>query len=497
MSPRKLPAQVYNVISLSGVDIALFALAAILILYLLNVFAAGSNPYLGILIFLVFPGVLVVGLLLIPLGMWREKRRLERGRTQPLLIDLGNPRHRNAAIIFGAGTSIFLLLSTLGLYEGYQYTESVTFCGKVCHQVMKPEHTAYLNSPHARVECVNCHIGPGAGWYVKSKLSGARQVVKTVLNTYPRPIPTPIENLRPAQEVCEQCHWPAKFYPANEVVSDHFLPDEQNRHWQIRMLMKVGGTSASPSGEASGIHWHIDAENEMTYIAADSSRQSFQQLTWRQGGALVTYTSGGKPLPDSVVAAAKTEGLERRLDCIDCHNRPSHKFQSPMAAVNEALAAGTLDPGLPWIKREAVTALSKRYETEGAAMDSIAASLHRYYAEKNVSLPATTAGAVQVIFRQNMFPQMKARWDVYPDNRGHFIYKGCFRCHGSDLETADGQTIPRNCDLCHVIVAQGFVGTLADTLISSGVRFQHPVDIGEAWTEMACYECHEGGDELY
>jgi hypothetical protein len=448
-------------------------------------------------VFLLFPGILIIGLLLIPLGIWREKRRRERGRMEPLVVDLGNPRHRNVAFIFAVGTCIFLLISTIGLYEGYQYTESVEFCGKVCHKVMKPEYTAYLGSSHARVECAACHIGPGAGWYVRSKLSGARQVFKTILNSYPRPIPTPIENLRPAQEVCEHCHWPEKFYPANEIVRDHFLADRQNSHWQVKMLTKVGGTAASTSGEASGIHWHVDAANRMTYLAEDESRQSFLQVTWERGDQHVVYTPGGRTPPDSVLRAKRAAGLERRLDCMDCHNRPSHNFASPLTAVNAALAAGLLDPDLPFIKREAVVALSKRYATEGGAMDSIAADLRGFYEDEGIPLAAGTIEEVQRIHKQNMFPHMNARWDDYPDNRGHFTNVGCFRCHGSDLETPEGRSISADCNLCHVLVSQGFVDALGDTLIASGMRFQHPVDIDEAWTEMNCHECHGGGDELY
>ena len=165
--------------------------------------------------------------------------------------------------------------------------------------------------------------------------------------------------------------------------------------------------------------------------------------------------------------------------------------------MDERLAADRLDRALPFIKREAVVALSKRYATEEGAMDSIAADLRGFYEEEGIPLAAGTIEEVQRIHKQNMFPHMNARWDDYPDNRGHFTNVGCFRCHGSDLETTEGRSISADCNLCHVIVSQGFVDALGDTLIASGMRFQHPVDIDEAWTEMNCHECHSGGDELY
>ncbi len=497
MAKQKYPGLVYNFLTLLGVGVALFALAAIIILFGLNLFASGSNPYLGIFIFIVFPGVLVVGLLLIPFGMWREKLRREKGRTRPLIIDLGNPKHRNATVTFVAGTSIFLLVTTVGFYEGYQYTESVEFCGEVCHTVMEPEHTAYLSSSHARVECVNCHIGPGAGWYVKSKLSGARQVFKTILNTYPRPIPTPVENLRPAQEVCEQCHWPQKFYPASQVTHDRYLADEQNSHWRINMLIKVGGTSSSPEGHASGIHWHVDEDNRMTYVSADSSRQSFDQVTWWRGDQPVTYSRGGQPFDEQTMAEKQSMGYVRDFDCIDCHNRPSHNYLSPDDAVARALATGRLDPSLPWIKREAVTVLSVEYWSEEGARDSISTAMRDYYEKKGIALPDSVVDAVLDIYGRNMFPEMRVRWDRYPDNLGHKIHPGCFRCHGSELETEDGKTISNDCSLCHVIVSQGFAADMGDTLVSTGLPFQHPVDIGGAETEMPCYECHAGDDSVF
>lgn len=494
---RLYPGQAYNILTLFGAGLALFALAAIVILYILSAFQRQANPYLGIFIFLVFPALLVAGLVLIPIGMWRERVRQRHGGTRPLVIDLANPHHRNVLLTFGVGTSLFLLISTIGLYQAYHFTESVTFCGDVCHVVMKPEKTAHQNSAHARVDCVQCHIGPGAGWYVQSKLSGARQVVKTITNTFPRPIPTPIENLRPAQEVCEQCHWPEKFYAATQVTRDHYLGDQENSHWRLEMLVNVGGTAHAGEGRASGIHWHIDAGNRITYVAGDSARQAFDQVSWKRGNEEVVYTRSGAPMSDDELAAKRKKHLVRTLDCMDCHNRPAHVYKAPVTAVNEAMAAGRLPADLPWIKREAVKALSRVYLTEAGARDSIALALRGFYQGEGVGLPEAAVGAVQAIYAQNTFPEMKARWSRYPDNRGHSMFPGCFRCHGSDLATPDGRTISKDCDLCHTIVSQGFVAGVPDSVVHKRLEFQHPMDIGGAERETPCFECHQGDDSLY
>ena len=494
---RRFPTTVYNITTLFGVAIALVALAAILIYFLLDVLAPASNPYIGILVFVVFPAVLVFGLLLIPFGMWRERRRLVRGATKPLVIDLSNSRHRNAVVTFVVGTCIFLLVSTIGIYQSYQYMESSEFCGETCHTVMEPERTAYLVSPHARVECVACHIGPGAGWFVRSKLSGTRQVFKTMLASYPRPIPTPIEHLRPAQETCEQCHWPEKFFASRQVRYDHFLSDRDNTHWVIDLRVHVGGTSQSTNGRPSGIHWHIDPANHMTYVAADSSRQTIDQVTWFQDGKPITYTRGGTPLSDSVLAHKRVHGLERSMDCIDCHNRPAHHYQSPLQAVNVALATGKLDARHPWIKRAAVQALSQRYASRAGARDSIDLHLRSFYAEVGEPLQPGAVDAVRALHERNFFPEMRADWSRYPENNGHFQFAGCFRCHGSEMSTADGKTIRRDCKMCHEIAAQGPIAQLGTTLSAEGLEFQHPVDVGGAEREMSCSECHKGDAGLF
>ena len=168
---------------------------------------------------------------------------------------------------------IFGLVSAVGSYKAYEFTDSVDFCGQLCHSVMNPEFVAYQASPHARVACVDCHVGSGASWYVKSKLSGIRQVYYTARGTYPRPIPTPVHNLRPAADTCEQCHWPKKFWGAQLKTFTHYGSDEQNTPRVIRMLIKTGGGDPSLGQSGEGIHWHMNINNKITYFASDEQRQ--------------------------------------------------------------------------------------------------------------------------------------------------------------------------------------------------------------------------------
>jgi hypothetical protein len=201
-----------NPIGLAGVALAIVSFANICLFFLIDQIAAKPSPYIGILAYMVAPGFLIFSFLLMLVGILIERRKKVAPSEFYPRLDLNDPTQRSAVFSFIAFLVVFVAVSAAGSYKAYEYTDSVQFCGQLCHTVMNPEFTAYSLSPHARVACVDCHVGAGATWYVKSKLSGARQVYAATFNTFPRPIPTPVHNLRPAQDTCEQCHWPKKFY---------------------------------------------------------------------------------------------------------------------------------------------------------------------------------------------------------------------------------------------------------------------------------------------
>lgn len=493
---RALPGLVYNPLSAVGAFLALFGLASILILSAISYFQKSSSPYVGIFILVLFPAIMVLGLVLIPIGMLSEKRRRDRGQFKTFVFDLANRRHRNAGLIFGVGTAIFLLITTVGLFQTYQFTESTEFCGEVCHVTMNPEHVTHKASSHARVACVHCHVGPGGEHYVRSKVEGARQLVALATESYHRPIETPVYTLRPAQETCEECHWPDKFYSPRMEVYDHFMSDEQNSHWQIRMLFNIGGPLI-PGKHSGGIHWHIHEGNKIDVVAVDSTRQAFESITWYNEGKPVTYTRDGKPLSAERLAEREAKELVRTMDCVDCHNRPSHRYKSPMEMVNEAMARGRLDTGIPFLKREAVRVLTLHYASTEEAHSAIASELNAFYQKRGETIPPAAIATITDLYDQNMFPHMKIRWEEYPENQGHMIYPGCFRCHGSELKTAEGRTIRSDCNLCHLIYAQGPAATLTDSLYSVGQAFQHPIDIDGAEVALHCTDCHGGESSLY
>ncbi len=499
MKKIQLPRSLYNPITIVGAVITLVAGVTLAFFLVLIATVGKTNPYLGVFVYLVLPPILGVGILLIPIGALRKRRRvrknLEQATMQWPIVDFNQRSYRNAFFLFVFGLGVLALVSVVGGYQAYHYTESVQFCGTTCHTVMEPEHTAYANSPHARVSCAECHVGAGAGWYAKSKLSGAYQVYAAAFNKYPRPIPTPIRNLRPAQETCEQCHWPEKFFGAQQRQYNHYMYDDANTHWPINLLIKTGGGDPK-TGQTAGIHWHMNIGVKVEYIARDEQRQDIPwvRITDRTTGRITVYQDEDNPLAEEEIAQATV----RRMDCIDCHNRPSHKFNSPDAAVDRAILTGSIDATLPDIKRVAVEAMQKPYETKEQAFQAIATSIPDFYQKKypellkdrRVAIDQAVL-AVQHQFSQNIFPEMKVRWQGYPDNIGHMIFPGCMRCHDGKKKSADGWTITRDCTACHAILRQGAGENMQVAVTEEGLEFNHP-DGGEDWRDTSCHECHTG-----
>ncbi|MDH4248906.1 MAG: NapC/NirT family cytochrome c [Deltaproteobacteria bacterium] len=469
----------------------------------LDYFAAVSLAYSGIL-YLVYLILVIIGLMVVLAGVLLEaRRRRHRGyeRDRPdLVIDLRRAAHRYALGGFLMSAMLLVMGMAAGSYQIYHATESNEFCGYMCHQVMRPEAITYSYSSHARVKCVECHIGSGAEWYVRSKLSGLRQVWAVMANHFPRPVPTPIVNLRPARETCEQCHWPKKFIGYKEVVRNYFRSDEQNSPYRVRMVMKIGGEETSLM-KGSGIHYHMLLASTVEYIARDLSRQDIPYVRiLHENGKEEVFEDIKKPL----TAEEKATLPRRKMDCMDCHNRPSHQFPTPMSLVNQALEGGSVDRTLPFIKIQAVKALDEKYETTTEALLGIENTILDYY-EKNypkvfksesVAL-ARTITSIQSIYQRSMFPEMKAGYFSYPDNLGHRDWPGCFRCHNDKLKTVEGNSIFTTCNKCHLIIAQGKDVTQVSVDIEKGLEFIHPDgdDAMDEYTE--CNECHTGGISVY
>jgi len=494
----KLPSLMQNWVSLGGAVLSSCTLFGAVALLGVDFMRGMHNPYQGIITYVVAPGFLLLGLALVLIGVLLERRRRRNAKPGAIppfpRIDFNVPRHRNTFVLVSGGVFMLLVLSAIGSYRAYEFTESVMFCGDTCHEVMSPEKTAYAESPHARVTCVQCHIGPGAEWFVKSKISGLYQVYSVLTNKYSRPIPVPVENLRPAQETCEQCHWPRKFFGAVLREGHHYLADETNSPWTIQMALKVGGGDPT-FGPAGGIHWHMNIENKIEYVARDAQRQviPWVRITDPNGKVRVYESASGKLTKEELDKEAP-----RVMDCIDCHNRPSHRYNPPVDSMNMALFTGRVSTKIPFIKQQALTVLSKEYATREEANAAIAQGLGDYYKTEQADFAKTNRGLVEAaitevqrIYAQNFFPEMKVNWKPYPDNIGHMNFPGCFRCHDGEHKSDDGSVITKDCKACHVIIGQGAQPTAASQSLQ-GLDFEHPSDIGDLWMDQNCSECHDG-----
>jgi len=425
----------------------------------------------------------------------KQVKDKERKVTAWPSIDFNESRHRNAFIIFSVGSTVFLLLSAVGSYEAFHYSESVQFCGTLCHAVMKPEYVAYQNSPHAKVACVECHVGSGADWYVRSKLAGLYQVYAVTLGTVPRPIPVPIRNLRPARETCEECHWPEKFYARQIRIERHYLPDAENTEWDIHLEMKTGA-SLSALGLQEGIHWHINPDVKIEYISTSPDREviPWVRYTNLKTGEVLEYQD-----PDNELLPGQKDSLEtRKMDCMDCHNRPSHNYQTPIYSINNAMTAGLIPKELPEIKSMAMDVMNREYSTNDSAMMGIENGINEYYSSNYEELfnskPELIQQAIAGIkdaYQKNIFPEMKVNWDAYPNHIGHLEFNGCFRCHNNRHTTSTGRVIPQDCNLCHSIVAQGTPGNMqVISGIDQSLEFYHQDDPDQNWKGNLCSECH-------
>jgi len=416
-------------------------------------FDRAVHPYAGIILFVVLPALFVFGLLLIPIGAWLARRR---EKARPAHLDLSSPDLRVAGAWIALATVVNIVLLSAATYRGVVYMDSTQFCGTACHSVMAPQYEAYVGSPHSRVSCTECHIGPGASWFVRSKLSGARQLYAVAFSTHSRPIPSPVHDLRPSRETCEHCHWPQKFHGDRLIVRRRFEEDEANTPLTTVLVMKIGGNAATGG---VGIHGrHLDPVDKIEYVATDDKRQVIPKVTVRaaDGKAEEFLSTEVKTTPDDLA-----RGERRTMDCIDCHNRPTHAFDMPERAVDKALEEGRISRDLPFVKKTAVALLRTEYpdrETAARRLDEGLVEFYRsqhpdVHRQKRAQIQAASE-QLQAIYKRNVFPSMKVTWGTYPNHIGHSDFMGCFRCHDESHKSAAGRTISQDCTSCHAILAQ-------------------------------------------
>jgi hypothetical protein len=359
---------------------------------------------------------------------------------------------------------------------------------------MEPEYTTYHGSSHERVACVECHVGSGASWYVKSKLSGLYQVYSVLANKFPTPIPTPIANLRPARETCEQCHWPEKFYDRKLKIKETFLADDSNTEEIIDLQLKTS-SKMTAGGFEKGIHQHISTDVKIEYKTTSDNRQI---IPWVKYTNLKTGVSEIFNDSENTLSQAKLDSLKTRvMDCLDCHNRPSHNYKTPQNFIDKSLSEGKISKTLPGIKQISMKVLYKDYPSKDSAFFAIRKLVTDFYQSNHSELFASKKTDIEAAileiqkgYSNNIFPFMKASWKAYPNNIGHMESYGCFRCHNDKHVTKQGKVISKDCNLCHTILGQGSPENIEYSKSMEPLEFKHPVDIDEAWKTELCSSCH-------
>jgi hypothetical protein len=449
-----------NWIGKLGVVLTTSSFITLVVLELARILGIVTGSYTGLVTYMLFPSLFVVGLILIPLGWLRYKHR--RRESADALLGERFKSEDVSGGFFGSGlfrtiglltllNVVFMVVISLRMFT---FMDGPEFCGTACHSVMNPEWVTYQQSPHARVRCVDCHVGEGAEALINSKLNGLWQIASVTFDLLERPIPTPVRQLRPARETCEKCHWPDKFYGNSLKTHRSFGPDESSTPSYTTLSLKV---DAGRGGAKAGIHWHISDRHEVRYSSVNDERV---RIVWTE----VEYPDGGihRYEDNELTEAAAGDSRIRVMDCVDCHNRATHIYENRERAIDERINLGLMDRTLPFLKREAVRALSSDYPSREAGLEAIANHMYGFYRRSFPDIARSRAAsidsaveALQAVFRRNIHPEMNITWGTYPSHIGHTGEQGCFRCHNSRLTDGNGNSIGLDCTLCHSILADG------------------------------------------
>ena len=498
----RLPRALLHPLCLIGLVVAGSGFAASTVALVADINSHDRRPYQGLLTFLLYPGITAAGLGLVALGLWMERRRRRRFEERELewypAIDLTRPAHRAGLTLLAIGMLAFVVLSITGSYRAYEFTESPSFCGAMCHSAMNPQYVAHQNSPHANVACAHCHVGPGMDDYFSAKVSGLRQVYQVLTDGFHRPIHASSERIPRAAETCIHCHWPDQEWGTLLDSRVRYGYDLQSSRRSLQVLPKVGGGETTEAGQG-GIHAHANILNRVWFR---TSSERPRVIPWvkveRPDGTVVVYEDNTSSL-DAVAVAALPE---RQMDCLDCHNRPAHRFLSPDEALDQALESGAVDRSLPFIKKVSVQALAGHFETQEAAREGIRGSVESFYTEnfngevlrRKQSLEASIA-SLQDIYDRNVFPEVGVDWNTYPSHVGHRSSPGCFSCHDGKHVTKQGDALESRCDLCHTFVRRER-GSSTMIEVAADASFVHPFR-SEVHASVACWTCHTGSASPY
>jgi len=441
-----------NPLSLLGGAITTASAMVLLGFWVVGFFGHGasSNPYIGIIFDLILPGIFVLGLLLILIGLVMRQRRLATTNQIPSFfpeVSFQDPAFRHGIDFVVVATFINFVIVGTASYRGVAYMDTVSFCGATCH-VMAPEFAAYHVSAHAGVACTDCHVTPGPAGYVHAKVNGTKQLMMVLFHDYPRPI-MPENKVPVASATCLNCHDPGRSVGDTLKIDTSYGDDENNTQSTSLAVMHVGGRDAF--AHLSGIHGaHM---GKVEYIATDTTNQTIPWVGKTNGdGSITEFVSSGPKAPVS--------GQKRLMDCIDCHNRPAHSFDTPEVALDKDMAQGSPSVSLPFVHKEGLALVKATYASREMAQTQITSNLVAFYRSQYPAVWNTqraqidaAARTLVAIYSNNVFPAMNVGWGAHPNNIGHNDSPGCFRCHDGDHAAKGGASITNDCSVCHNLVS--------------------------------------------
>jgi nitrate/TMAO reductase-like tetraheme cytochrome c subunit len=443
-----------NTLSLIGGALTTASAFVLVGFWMVDVLGHGgsSNPYIGLILFLFLPAFFILGLILIPIGIAIQRRKLLAQGALPSIypeVNFNDPMFRHALNFVVLATFVNFVIVGIASYRGVAYMDTPSFCGTSCHVPMQPQWVAYQHSPHSHVDCVECHVGSGAANYVHAKMAGMKQLVGVTFNSFPRPIIAPLSELRPASATCEECHAPNRYIGDRLLVKTAFGDDEKNSMTKTMLVLHVGGVDSL--SRVSGIHGHH--LNRIEFTATDDENQTIIAVDAPgPNGTTTQYVSSDWKGP--------VKGVRRTMDCMDCHNQAAHSYQTAEDAVDKSMANGTPNPDLPFVHKQGMLLIQAKYASQMEAGAKIKTGLEDFYRSQYPAIWSSqhdqieqAAQTLTTVYKQNVFPEMKVTWGTYPNNLGHNDFPGCFRCHDGNHTSKDGKTITNDCAACHNLLA--------------------------------------------
>ena len=339
-----------------------------------------------------------------------------------------------------------IALVTAGGIVAWEFSNSNAFCTNMCHAVHPEEPVAHAASYHARVNCVECHMGRLSTLQLMAIKPTHINELWGMIAGYERPTGT--HSMRPARDSCEACHWPEARHSDTIRVKVRYEDDPKSRETRTTLVLHTGGGEAR-TGNALGIHWHV--AQDLEFAATDKARQKIALIKVKgKDGKETVYFDGSQG-----ISRAEAEKLPlHRMDCIDCHNAAGHPFPNPANLVDEALQDGRINRSLPSIKKRSDAIIAKASmvtgkEEERAKLIDAAIAEARPKDAKDAKSEDAFAKEMRTILLRTTFSSEKISWKTFPDNVGHKDFPGCFRCHDGKHMTDKQEAVRLQCTLCH------------------------------------------------